>query len=125
MHEFGHTLGLGHGGSDGINDKPNYLSVMTYQYQFDHIPLRRDTFRFPAAEDSKPLGTTVDSVLDYSRWALPLAWKDGKQLPASLDENKLDEGFFASPAVAGKSLLLRTKTHLYRIEKPGAASAPQ
>ena len=36
-------------------------------------------------------------------------------------ENKLDEGFFASPAVAGKSLILRTKTHLYRIEKPGAA----
>jgi len=31
-------------------------------------------------------------------------------------ENKLDDGFFASPAVAGKSLLLRTTTHLYRIE---------
>lgn len=32
-------------------------------------------------------------------------------------ENKLDEGFIASPAVAGKSLLLRSKTHLYRIEQ--------
>ena len=33
--------------------------------------------------------------------------------------NKLDQGFLASPAVAGKALFLRTKTHLYRIEKSG------
>ncbi len=32
-------------------------------------------------------------------------------------DNKLDEGFVASPAVAGKSLILRSKGHLYRIEK--------
>jgi outer membrane protein assembly factor BamB len=31
-------------------------------------------------------------------------------------ENRLDAGCMASPAVAGKSLYLRTKTHLYRIE---------
>ena len=31
--------------------------------------------------------------------------------------NKLDEGFMASPAVAGKAIFLRTKTHLYRIGK--------
>ena len=34
-----------------------------------------------------------------------------------LAENKLDDGFMASPAVAGKALFLRTKTHLYRIEE--------
>lgn len=33
-----------------------------------------------------------------------------------LATNKLDAGFMASPAVAGKALILRTKTHLYRIE---------
>ncbi len=33
--------------------------------------------------------------------------------------NKLDQGFLASPAVAGKALFLRTKTHLYRIERSG------
>ena len=33
-----------------------------------------------------------------------------------LTENKLDGGFMASPAAAGKSLYLRSKTHLYRIE---------
>lgn len=32
-------------------------------------------------------------------------------------ENKLDDGFIASPAVAGKALILRSKTNLYRIEK--------
>jgi hypothetical protein len=30
MHEFGHTLGLKHGGADHINGKPNYISIMNY-----------------------------------------------------------------------------------------------
>ncbi len=34
-----------------------------------------------------------------------------------LAENKLDGGFMASPAVSGKALFLRSKTHLYRIEE--------
>ena len=33
-----------------------------------------------------------------------------------LAENKLDAGFMASPAVAGKALYVRSKTHLYRLE---------
>lgn len=33
-----------------------------------------------------------------------------------LSENALDAGFMASPAVTGDALILRTKTHLYRIE---------
>jgi len=32
-------------------------------------------------------------------------------------ENKLDDGFMASPAVAGRAFFLRTRTHLYRVEK--------
>jgi len=35
-----------------------------------------------------------------------------------LAENTLDDGFMASPAVAGKALILRTKTRLLRIETP-------
>ena len=31
--------------------------------------------------------------------------------------NKLDDGFMASPAVSGRELYLRTKSHLYRIEQ--------
>jgi uncharacterized repeat protein (TIGR01451 family) len=33
MHELGHTLGLRHGGSDDLNCKPNYVSVMNYFFQ--------------------------------------------------------------------------------------------
>jgi outer membrane protein assembly factor BamB len=32
-------------------------------------------------------------------------------------ENRLDDGFLASPAIAGRAFYLRTRTHLYRIEK--------
>ncbi|MBN2375172.1 MAG: PQQ-binding-like beta-propeller repeat protein [Sedimentisphaerales bacterium] len=34
-----------------------------------------------------------------------------------LSTNDLDQGFMASPAVDGNALILRSKTHLYRIEK--------
>jgi outer membrane protein assembly factor BamB len=41
--------------------------------------------------------------------------KPGRQFQV-LAVNELDGFIGASPAVAGKSLLLRTKTHLYRVE---------
>ncbi|NTX14694.1 hypothetical protein HUA74_41000 [Myxococcus sp. CA051A] len=50
MHELGHNLGLDHGGNDGANYKPNYLSIMNYEYQFYGFEL----------------GGTV-GALDYSR----------------------------------------------------------
>lgn len=34
-----------------------------------------------------------------------------------LAENRLEGGFMASPAVSGRALFLRTRTHLYRIEE--------
>lgn len=34
MHEFGHNLGLRHGGNEDVNYKPNHYSVMNYMYQF-------------------------------------------------------------------------------------------
>jgi len=41
MHEFGHALGLNHGGgsNDSENFKPNYLSVMNYMYQLNGLPV--------------------------------------------------------------------------------------
>lgn len=33
MHELGHALGLHHGGLDDINFKPNYYSLMSYNWQ--------------------------------------------------------------------------------------------
>src|SRR5262245_17218364 len=37
MHELGHNLGLRHGGGDGLNCKPNYLSIMSYSFQFNDL----------------------------------------------------------------------------------------
>jgi outer membrane protein assembly factor BamB len=42
--------------------------------------------------------------------------KTGKSFEL-VSENQIDDGFMASPAVVGNSLILRTITHLYRIEK--------
>ncbi|MEX2457760.1 MAG: VWA domain-containing protein [Actinomycetota bacterium] len=71
MHELGHTLGLHHGGSDDVNGKPNYLSVMNYSFAF---------LEGLAREGGPPL-------LDYSRWEL-----------APLDERgELDEPLGVQP----------------------------
>ncbi|MCY2951361.1 MAG: right-handed parallel beta-helix repeat-containing protein [Planctomycetota bacterium] len=34
MHELGHTLGLGHGGDNSTNFKPDYYSLMNYHWEF-------------------------------------------------------------------------------------------
>jgi hypothetical protein len=39
MHEFGHLVGLRHGGDDTINCKPNYRSVMSYNRQLSGNPI--------------------------------------------------------------------------------------
>ncbi len=50
--------------------------------------------------------------------------KPGRTFEA-LATSTLDIGCMASPAVSGKALFLRTKTHLYRIEGDSAAGAPK
>lgn len=42
MHELGHLLGLGHGGGDDINGKPNYPSIMNYA--LTHRSSKNQTF---------------------------------------------------------------------------------
>jgi hypothetical protein len=37
LHELGHNLGLLHGGTSNNNHKPNYLSVMSYNYQMSGL----------------------------------------------------------------------------------------
>ena len=63
MHELGHNLGLGHGGGDNVNCKPNYLSIMNYIRQ---VPLHLPDFYYK---------------LDYSRIELN-----------PLNESDLNEG---------------------------------
>ncbi|NLI76072.1 MAG: hypothetical protein GX442_06470 [Candidatus Riflebacteria bacterium] len=38
MHEFGHNLGLRHGGGEEVNYKPNYRSIMNYLYSNYGLP---------------------------------------------------------------------------------------
>ncbi len=52
----------------------------------------------------------------FSEEGKTTAFKPGRTFE-KLAENNLDEGFLASPAIAGKAFFLRTRTHLYRIEK--------
>jgi len=67
LHELGHSLGLGHGGGDGLNYKPNYLSVMNYRFDPTGIP----DPTIPANIDTDGNGTADQSFrLDYSRSAL-------------------------------------------------------
>lgn len=75
VHELGHNLDLRHGGDEHCNHKPNYNSVMNYDYQFSGV----DT-------DCTPPG---NGLLDYSH---------GDRIP--LDENDLDEnlGTCGAPA---------------------------
>ncbi len=69
QHEFGHTLGLRHGGEDNVNNKPNYLSLMNYSFQDCSVP-------------AAPAGG-LPGACDYSRVDLPDLVET---LPPGLDE---------------------------------------
>ncbi|PYK97579.1 MAG: quinonprotein alcohol dehydrogenase, partial [Verrucomicrobia bacterium] len=52
----------------------------------------------------------------FSEEGKTTAIEGGRQFKV-LTENKLDDGFMASPAISGKAFFLRTRANLYRIEK--------
>ncbi len=79
MHEFGHTLGLRHGGNDDINNKPNYLSVMSYKgFPSPGVVINEQFCNVPVIPAAGILGNC-----DYSRVKLPPL--------TGLNENSLDE----------------------------------
>lgn len=96
MHELGHNLDLRHGGDNDDNNKPNYLSIMNYSFQFD--------------------GLEGTGQYDYSRYVLPdldenhLIENDGfdkngitsgTQLKTAIYDNQ--NGFVKTPtAIAGE-----------------------
>ena len=55
------------------------------------------------------------NIYCFSREGKTTLLKAGRSLEVRAT-NMLDDGFMASPAVSGKALFVRTKTHLYRIE---------
>ncbi|PXX61047.1 hypothetical protein DFR70_109238 [Nocardia tenerifensis] len=54
IHELGHNLGLKHGGTDHVNYKPNYLSVMNYSFQFSGVPKTDGTVNFGYSSVNPP-----------------------------------------------------------------------
>ena len=61
MHEFGHTLGLRHGGDTDVNCKPNYLSIMSYAFQFPSLVPSR-----PLDYSRETIGPLNENVLNES-----------------------------------------------------------
>ena len=55
MHELGHNLGLQHGGNEGTNYKPNYLSIMNYRFQFNGIIRNGSSGKFDYSSAELPL----------------------------------------------------------------------
>lgn len=88
MHELGHSLGLRHGGSDNVNYKPNFLSIMNYFFQMDWL-------RY----DGK------DNKLDYSRL-----------LVSDLKERHLDESK-ALESSRGDAALVRYGTRFFTVDR--------
>jgi hypothetical protein len=64
MHEFGHNLGLDHGGNEGKNYKPNYVSVMNYLYQLQGLPTIGDNEgdRYYADSSNTGCSTVANNV---------------------------------------------------------------
>jgi len=88
VHELGHNLGLTHGGSGHGNYKPNYLSVMNYDFQFG--------FYGPDGDRVKRL-----KKWDYSRY-----------IANALNENKLRE----PEGVRAPAIIARKYLGVYRCE---------
>lgn len=79
FHELGHTLDLGHGGFEGLNNKPNYVSMMNYNYGFS-IPQ-----------------ISGGGLIDFAP-PLCAACPGGRgAIPADLDETQLDETVVLDP----------------------------
>jgi hypothetical protein len=91
MHEFGHDLGLAHGGRtptelDGANCKPNYLSVMNYLMQ-TNARFNGTGYTRPLNYSDRALPDLVESGLDEN---LGLQGPPGERSVYSLPNGTLD-----------------------------------
>ncbi|UCE58547.1 MAG: hypothetical protein JSU63_14015 [Phycisphaerales bacterium] len=105
MHEFGHTLGLRHGGGENKNYKPNYNSVMNYRYEFSGIDDDCDAWGDGSIDYSSGLLDDLDEEhLDENVGicgsGFPIDW-DGGGLSSDTDHNiNCKEGNSADCGVA-------------------------
>ena len=74
FHELGHTLNLRHGGFENLNNKPNYVSMMNYNYGLSIPQLSGDS-----------------GLIDFSPPRCATVRAAAARFPADLDETQLDE----------------------------------
>jgi hypothetical protein len=93
MHEFGHNLGLRHGGNEDLNYKPNHYSVMNYMYQFAGLSATPDSVnaadRYYLANSLK--GVTYCGLAENSPCSDQFLMSYSNGSSATLDESRLSE----------------------------------
>ena len=108
----------------GVSNKPSILLVDDLIYMIGDTGIAScvDAKTGEVAWQQRVGGEYSASPV-YADGKLWLFSEDGKTIVLKpgrtfekLAENKLDDGFLASPAIAGKAFYLRTRTHLYRVE---------
>ncbi|MHC5005296.1 MAG: hypothetical protein ACYTJ0_19510, partial [Planctomycetota bacterium] len=101
MHELGHNLGLGHGGFDDVDGKPNYLSIMNRNFQLQGLRMIDGN------------GGAQDGVFDYSRQRI------------DLDERAINEslGLGAAAPSSYATTWFRYDTQLWTTDE-GASDGP-
>lgn len=97
MHELGHNLYLDHGGNDPINCKPNYVSVMNYDYQFG---IQQNPGSTQGADFD---GNGTLEIIDYSPPQFPRG-RGSAPLP-QLVENNLNEATILDSTDAANQLI--------------------
>ncbi|MGK5086172.1 hypothetical protein WDW86_01325 [Bdellovibrionota bacterium FG-2] len=83
-HEFGHKFGLGHGGGDRVNRKPNYPSIMNYSVAYSQEGYSRSKYptlnEFDVCEE-KGLGIALSGEkVTISDWAIGKSFEIPKEL---------------------------------------------
>jgi hypothetical protein len=88
-HEFGHNLGLNHGGDEGMPFKPNYPSIMNYLWRSALPPVASEPLWFASENCGKPMPA------ENNPYTTPIAqfvmnFSEGKR--ANLNEAALTDG---------------------------------
>jgi outer membrane protein assembly factor BamB len=113
----------------GVSNKPSILLIDDLIYMINDVGIA-SCLEAKTGELvwQKRIGGEYSASPVYADGRIWLFSEDGKTTVIRpgrtfelLAENQLDEGFLASPAIAGKSFFLRTRTHLYRIEEKPAS----
>lgn len=129
MHEMGHTFGMGHGGGDHIQYKPNYYSVMNYTWQLPWNSWQVDgTWQLDYSRAK--LNTLVESALDENAGlGAPLDWAPVILVPFSDSLGQVDHAVLGPGADAdwtGDGYILANRQvdlNLYG-NKPGDPPSP-